>query len=63
MFRDPYMLDFLGLKDAFSERDLEAAILPELERFLLELRTDFAFLARQKRMTIGNQDFYLDLLF
>jgi len=63
VFRDPYLLDFLGLKDAFSERDLEAAILQELERFLLELGTDFAFLARQKRMTIGNQDFYLDLLF
>jgi predicted nuclease of restriction endonuclease-like (RecB) superfamily len=52
VFRDPYLLDFLGLKDAFSERDLEAAILQELERFLLELGTDFAFLARQKRMTI-----------
>ena len=63
VFRDPYLLDFLGLQDAFSERDLEAAILQELERFLLELGTDFAFLARQKRMTIGNQDFYLDLLF
>jgi len=63
VFRDPYVLDRLGLKDAFSERDLEAAILQELERFLLELGTDFAFLARQKRMTIGNQDFCLDLLF
>ena len=63
VFRDPYLLDFLGLKDAYSERDLEAAILQELERFLLELGSDFAFVARQKRMTIGNQDFYLDLLF
>ncbi len=63
IFRDPYLLDFLGLKDSYSERDLEAAILRELERFLLELGTDFAFIARQKRMTIGNQDFYLDLLF
>ena len=63
VFRDPYLLDFLGLKDAYSERDLEAAILRELERFLLELGTDVAFIARQKRMTIGNQDFYLDLLF
>ena len=63
VFRDPYLLDFLGLKDTYSERDLEAAILRELERFLLELGTDFAFIARQKRMTIGNQDFYLDLLF
>lgn len=63
VFRDPYLLDFLGLKDTYSERDLEAAILRELERFLLELGTDFAFIARQKRMTIGNQDYYLDLLF
>ncbi len=63
VFRDPYLLDFLGLKDAYSERDLETAILQELERFLLELGTDFAFVTRQKRLTIGNQDFYLDLLF
>jgi predicted nuclease of restriction endonuclease-like (RecB) superfamily len=63
VFRDPYLLDFLGLKDAYSERDLETAILQELERFLLELGTDFAFVSRQKRMTIGDQDFYLDLLF
>ena len=63
VFRDPYFLDFLGLHDTFSERDLEAAILRDIERFLLELGTDFGFLARQKRMTIGGQDFYLDLLF
>lgn len=63
VFRDPYLLDFLGLKDTYSERDLEAAILRELERFLLELGTDFAFIARQKRITIGNEDFYVDLLF
>jgi predicted nuclease of restriction endonuclease-like (RecB) superfamily len=63
VFRDPYLLDFLGLADAFSERDLEAAILRDIERFLLELGTDFGFLARQKRMTIGEQDYYLDLLF
>jgi predicted nuclease of restriction endonuclease-like (RecB) superfamily len=63
IFRDPYLLDFLGLRDTYSERDLEAAILRELERFLLELGTDFAFIARQKRMTIGDQDYYLDLLF
>ena len=63
VFRDPYLLDFLGLEDIYSERDLEAAILRELERFLLELGTDFSFIARQKRMTIGDKDFYLDLLF
>lgn len=63
VFRDPYVLDFLGLTNTFSERDLEAAILRELERFLLELGTGFTFVARQKRMSIDNEDFYLDLLF
>jgi predicted nuclease of restriction endonuclease-like (RecB) superfamily len=63
VFRDPYLLDFLGLADTYSERDLEAAILREIERFLLELGTDFTFVARQKRLIIGKEDFYLDLLF
>lgn len=63
VFRDPYRLDFLGLPSAFSERDLEAALLRELESFLLELGTDFAFLSRQKRITIDGRDYYLDLLF
>ncbi|PIQ82130.1 MAG: hypothetical protein COV76_05160 [Candidatus Omnitrophica bacterium CG11_big_fil_rev_8_21_14_0_20_64_10] len=63
VFRDPYLLDFLGLKDAYSERDLETAILRELERFLVELGSDFAFLARQKRITVDQEDYYLDLLF
>lgn len=63
VFRDPYLLDFLGLADAYSERDFESAILKELERFLLELGADFTFVARQKRMPIGGQDYYLDLLF
>jgi len=63
VFRDPYLLNFLGLADAYSERDLEIAILREIEQFLLELGTDFTFVARQKRLTIGKEDFYLDLLF
>jgi len=63
VFRDPYFLDFLGLSDTYSERDLEAAILRELERFLLELGTDFTFVARQKRISIDREDYYLDLLF
>ena len=62
-FRDPYLLDFLGLTDTYSERDLESAILVELERFLLELGTDFSFVARQKRITIDDEDYYIDLLF
>ena len=63
VFRDPYLLDFLGLSGAYSERDLETAILREMERFLLELGSGFSFVARQKRMSIGRDDFYLDLLF
>ena len=62
-FRDPYMLDFLDLKDTYSEKDLENAILSELERFILEMGNDFAFLARQKRITIDGEDYYIDLLF
>jgi len=63
VFRDPYLLDFLGLQGAYSERDLEAAILADMERFLLEMGDGFCFVARQKRLTIGEDDFYLDLLF
>lgn len=63
VFRDPYVLDFLGLKDTYAERDLEAAILREMESFLLELGVGFAFVARQKRMIIGGRDHHLDLLF
>lgn len=63
VFRDPYLLDLLGMKGAFSERDLEAAILRELEGVLLELGSGFTFVARQKRMSVGRDDFHLDLLF
>ncbi len=63
VFRDPYFLDFLGLKDTYSEKDLETAIVAELQRFILELGNDFAFLARQKRITIDNEDYSIDLLF
>lgn len=62
VFRDTYFLDFLGLNDTFSEKDLETAILRELERFLLELGIGFAFVARQKRITVDGDDFYIDLL-
>jgi predicted nuclease of restriction endonuclease-like (RecB) superfamily len=54
VFRDPYVLDFLGLKDTYAEKDLEAAILRDMEAFLLELGVGFAFVARQKRMTIAH---------
>lgn len=63
VFRDPYFLDFLDLKDTYSEKDLESAIIAELQRFIIELGNDFAFLARQKRISIDNRDYYIDLLF
>jgi len=63
VFRDPYILDFLGLKDTYAEKDVETAILREMEAFILELGVGFAFLERQKRMQIDHKDYYLDLLF
>ena len=63
VFRDPYLLDFLGLKDTYSEKDLETAILRELENFILELGVGFTFVERQKRITVDGEDYYLDLLF
>lgn len=62
-FKDPYFLDFLGLQSTFLEKDLEGAILQDLERFILELGKGFAFVERQKRMIIDGVDFHLDLLF
>jgi hypothetical protein len=63
VFRDPYILDFLDLKDNHSERELEIAILRELEKFILELGKDFSFVSRQKRIIVDGEDFYIDLLF
>jgi predicted nuclease of restriction endonuclease-like (RecB) superfamily len=63
VFRDPYILDFLGLSGSHVEKDVGDAILRELETFILELGSDFAFVARQKRITIDNEDYYVDLLF
>ncbi len=63
VFHDPYVLDFLGLKDTYSEKDLEAALLREIESFLLELGAGFAFVERQKRITLDGDDYYMDLLF
>ena len=62
-FKDPYLFDFLGLKDDYLENDLETAILRELESFILEFGKGFTFVERQKRMIIDGEDFYLDLLF
>ncbi len=63
IFRDPYVLDFLNLSDTFSEKDLETAILKELQKFITEMGSDFAFLDRQKRITVDGEDYYMDLLF
>lgn len=63
VFRDPYVLDFLGLRDTYGERDLEDALLREIESFLLELGIGFAFVERQKRITLDGDDYYVDLLF
>ena len=62
-FKDPYFLDFLGLKDGYMEKDLESAIIKELENFILELGKGFTFVERQKRIILDGKDFYLDLLF
>jgi predicted nuclease of restriction endonuclease-like (RecB) superfamily len=63
VFRDPYVLDFLGLRDTYGEKDLESALLREIESFLLELGAGFAFVERQKRITLDGDDYYMDLLF
>ncbi len=63
LLKDPYILDFLSLSDRYLEKDLEDAILREIEQFLLELGAGFTFVARQKRLQIDDDDFYIDLLF
>lgn len=63
VFRDPYVLEFLNLNDHYLEKDLEDAIMRELEQFLLELGGGFCFVARQKRIIIDDEDFHLDLFF
>ena len=60
---DPYFLNFLGLSDAYSEKDLESSIIAELQKFIIELGSDFAFMARQKRIVVDDRDYYIDLLF
>jgi len=63
VFRDPYVLDFLELRDTYSEKDIENAILNALEKFILEFGKDFYFVERQKRIVLDNEDFYIDLVF
>jgi predicted nuclease of restriction endonuclease-like (RecB) superfamily len=61
--KDPFVLEFLGLKDEYSESDLEDALIARLEHFLLELGGDFAFIGRQRRLRIGDAWYRVDLLF
>ncbi|MFN8968444.1 MAG: YhcG family protein [Pseudanabaena sp.] len=63
LLKDPYILDFLDINDRYLEKGLEDAILRDIEKFLLELGAGFTFIARQKRIQIDNDDFYIDLLF
>lgn len=63
IFKDPYVLDFLELEGAYSEKDLEAKIIHNLQKFLSELGNDFCFIASQFRMRIDSDDYFLDLLF
>lgn len=62
VLKDPYILEFLELKPTYLESDLESAILQKIEQFILEMGTGFSFVARQKRITIDNDHFYIDLL-
>ena len=61
--KDPFVLEFLGLKDEYSESDLEEALIHQLEHFLLELGGDFAFVGRQRRLRVGDEWYRVDLLF
>lgn len=63
VFKSPYFLEFTGLKGMYSERDLEDSLVAHIEQFIIELGNGFTFVARQKRMIIDGEDFYLDLLF
>ena len=63
VFKNPYFLEFTGLKGMYSERDLKDSLVAHLEQFIIELGNGFSFVARQKRMIIDGEDFYLDLLF
>jgi predicted nuclease of restriction endonuclease-like (RecB) superfamily len=63
IIKDPYNFDFLTLKDDYNERVLEMALIDEVQKFLLELGTGFSFVGRQVHLEVGEQDFYIDLLF
>lgn len=62
-FKDPYVFDFLGTADPRREREVEQALVDHIQRFLLELGSGFAFVGRQMLLEVGDQDFYIDLLF
>jgi len=62
-FKDPYLFDFLTLREAYNERDVEQGLIDHIQKFLLELGHGFAFVGRQYHITVGDNDYYLDLLF
>ncbi len=61
--KDPYIFDFITIDEPFRERELESGLVRHLQKFLMELGVGFAFIGRQYKVTVGNEDFYLDLLF
>ena len=63
VFRSSYFLNMLGLPEMFTEKDLESAIISQMQEFICEIGSDFAFLGRQKRITVDTVDYYIDLLF
>ena len=63
VFKSSYFLDMLGLPDVFTEKDLESSIVTQMQSFICEMGTDFAFIGRQKRITVDAIDYYIDLLF
>ena len=63
VFKDPYLFDFLGTAAPRTEREIEQALVDHIQRFLLELGAGYAFVGRQVLLEVGNEDFYVDLLF
>jgi predicted nuclease of restriction endonuclease-like (RecB) superfamily len=61
--KDPYNFDFITLREKFDEKELEGGLISHIQKFLIELGAGFAFIGRQVNLCIGDQDFFIDLLF